>query len=358
MKKSLFSIFCFLLSSSSLMAQITINRANFAISGSRDSAAVKRLTQAGATLPTIGNNQTWDYSAQKDSFPNVSRYYYEPVASFGAVPPLFSDATYAFNYLTTFQFFAYPSRAYEKLDATGYAQLGYITQGGKFSLTQISGGATDSIYFSAGAQRYANPWISYKFPMTANSVWKSNYKDTSNFQLSIAAFGLNRTPGFRVAKYNYTDSIVGWGTLKLRNPSGGAPLNFAVLLQQSSGTQVDSFYLGGAPAPATLLAAFGLTQGQISVGAGSYQFLGVGFNAAFLSVFPSNTGGVGSLVRAVIPSVGLTLDNKEIKDNTIVATLYPNPTTSGINLEFQKSNAADWNVMIYNEAGQIIAIQR
>jgi hypothetical protein len=353
------SMLCMAFFSASMTAQITINRADFNTNTTRlDSSSYKLSTKTGAVLPTFGTNQMWDYSALKDSSPIVGKDYYYPVANFGTIPTAFADATGAINYKTVFQIFEYPSRAYFKLDATGYAQLGYITQGGKFPLVAISGGATDSIYFSAATFRFSNPQTWYKFPMTANSVWKSDYKDSSNFQLSIAAFGLNKTPGLRVAKYSYTDTIVGWGTLKMRNPSGGAALSYAVLLKREIGTQQDSFFVGGAPAPAQLLGAFGLTQGASSIVAANFTFLGVGFNEPFMSIYSNATGGVGNIYRGVLPTLGLTLDNKEPVDVAIATKVYPNPTTEAINLEFQKTNNNDWHVMLYNAAGQIIAINR
>ena len=37
--------------------------------------------------------------------------------------------------------------------------------------------------------------------------------------------------------------------------------------------------------------------------------------------------------------------------------MYPNPTnTEGGNFEFNKTSAADWHVMIYNNLGQIISL--
>ena len=359
MKQFLLSVLCIAAFSQSMTAQITINRADFTINSTRlDSSSYKLSTKTGAVLPTFGANQVWDYSALKDSLPNISKNYYYPVANFGAVPPAFADATGAINYTTVFQVFQYPSRAYLKLDATGYAQLGYITQGGKFPLTAISGGPTDSIYFSAATFRFTNPETIYKFPMTANSVWKSDYKDSSNFQLSIAAFGLNKTAGLRVAKYSFTDTIVGWGTLKMRNPAGGAALSYAVLLKREIGTQLDSFFVNGAPAPAQLLGAFGLTQGALSTVSAYFSFLGIGFNEPFMSIYPSSTGGVGNIYRGILPALGLTLDNKQPIDVPAATKVYPNPTTEGVNFEFKKTNAADWNIMLYNAAGQTISIQR
>ena len=53
-------------------AQITIPSTNFALSTTaRDSSAVKWMNKTGAVLPTHGNNQIWDYSAFRDTLPNV-----------------------------------------------------------------------------------------------------------------------------------------------------------------------------------------------------------------------------------------------------------------------------------------------
>lgn len=357
MKQLLLATLCVLTFGLSLSAQITINRADYGISSTvRDSTVVKGLTKMGATLPTFGNNQNWDYSALKDSLADLGFLYYSPAASFGTVPALFSDANVATNYNTTFQAFSYPSRGFLKLDATGFYSLGYTTNGRAFSITQISGGATDSLIFTPAVARFSSPNTFYKFPMTANSVWKSNYRDTSNFLLTVVAFGLNRTPGARVSAISQTDTIMGWGTLKMRNPTGGAVLSFAVLLNRDIVTTVDSFYLGGAPAPAAILGAFGLTQGSSSGTPAVYTFLGIGFKQPLMLMATDAAGRIDIVSRGVLPALGLVLDNKETADVSIATKVYPNPTTEGVNFEFQKTNAATWHIMVYNAAGQIISI--
>jgi Secretion system C-terminal sorting domain len=359
MKKTLLTTLCVLTFSLSMTAQITINRADFGISSTvRDSIQNKYLTKTGAILPTFGNNQTWDYSALKDSLANVGTGYYAPVASFGTVPAAFSDATIAFNYNSTFQVFSYPSRAYMKLDAAGFAQVGYATNGGRFSIAAISGGATDSLIFPASVTRLSSAWTALKFPMTANSVWKSSFKDTTNFQLTVAAFALNKTPGARTSAILQTDTIMGWGTVKMKNPTGGAALSYAVLLLREVVTTVDSFFLGGAPAPAALLGAFGLTQGSAGGTPAVYEFLGIGFKQPFISFQTDAAGRIDYITRGVLPTLGLVLDNKEPIDVTIATKVFPNPTTEGVNFEFKKTNAADWHIMVYNAAGQIISINR
>jgi Secretion system C-terminal sorting domain len=359
MKKILLTTLCFLTFIFTVKGQITINRADYALSGTGlDSAYFKWMTKTGAVVPSFGNNQTWDYTALKDSVPLYYKYYRTPAASFGAIPSVFADATYAFNSTVLFQAFPLQFRVFEKLDATGHAQLGYITLGAKFSVATISGGATDSLYFPTASLRFSTTSYYYKFPMTANSAWRANYKDTTPLQLSVALLGLNKTPGMRVAQYTSLDTIVGWGNLKLKNPSGGAALNFAVLLKRASSTRVDSFFLGGAPAPAVITGAFGLTQGALTVYPTRLTFLGIGFNEPFLSINTDASGAITFVDRAVLPNLGLTTDSRETPDYAVATTVYPNPTTEGVNFEFQKTSLPDWNIMVYNAEGQIVSINQ
>ena len=145
MNQFLLSTLCVFTFSLSMTAQITIRRADFAVTSSPttlDSSRYKALTRTGAVIPTLGNNQTWDYTNLKDSTTNVFTDYYIPTAAFGATPTAYSTATLAYNYNSVFQIFQYPSRAYERIDSTGYVELGSITNGAKFSISAISGGTT------------------------------------------------------------------------------------------------------------------------------------------------------------------------------------------------------------------------
>jgi Secretion system C-terminal sorting domain len=359
MKKNLLLILCVASFVLAVNGQITINRADFAVSSTGlDSALYKQVTKTGVVLPTFGNNQMWDYSALKDSMPNIYKYYFRPAATSGPLPTAFADATHAYNSTGSFQSFPYQARFYEKIDATGYVQLGYTSADAKYSIANISGGATDSIYITASTFRYSSPFTYYKFPMTANSVWKTNYKDTTNIQVSVALLSLNKTPGMRVAQYTALDTIVGWGTLKLKNPSGGTALSYAVLLQRETRTRIDSFFLGGAPAPAVIMGAFGLTQGNVTVFPPILTFLGIGFNEPFLYISTTTAGGIFAVTRAVSPTLGLTTGSRETPDYAVATTVYPNPTNEGVNFEFQKTSLPDWNIMIYNATGQIVSINR
>ncbi len=364
MKQLLSIAFLSLMLTSATLAQITIRRADFTVSGvTLDSGRYRVLSKTTLNgQVAIGNNQTWDFSTALDSTSVApSKYYFIPASLFGAAPANLNDANLAYNYNSQFQVFSFPSRTFQKVDSTGYYEIGYATNGAKFPLLAFTGGATDTIYFPALSTRYNRPRQFQKFPMTANAVW-NNLNDrevTAEFQLSIAGFGLNRVPGQRVTIYNFRDTVVGWGTLRLRNPSGGAALNFAVLLQRSNFTLVDSFYVGGAPAPAALLNAFALTQGATYTDNTVFSFRAVGFNEPVASVYVSANGPSGGLnyYRAVNNAQGLSTATREY-DNTPIATkAYPNPTSSDITLAFDKTNDATWNVMVYNLAGQVITVQ-
>ena len=360
MKQFLLSTLCVFTFSLTMTAQITIRRADFAVTSSPttlDSSRYKALTRLGAVVPTFGNNQTWDYTGLKDSTTNVFTDYYIPVAAFGATPTVYSTATLAYNYNSVFQVFQYPSRAYERIDSAGYVEMGSITNGAKFSITAISGGATDTIYFPAGTYAYSPPHSFVKFPITANSAWNATSKVPVDFQLSVAAFGLNKTPGQKVTTIVTQDTVVGWGTLKLKNPAGGAASSFAVLLGRNNETYIDSFFVGGSPAPAQLLGAFGLVQGSRTVYATQYSFRGIGFSQPAMELFVNNSGAISYISRAVNAVLGLPTSNRDVTDIAVATKVYPNPAhTEGVSFEFNKTTNAQWNVMVYNATGQIISI--
>ena len=360
MNQFLLTMLCVLTFSLTVTAQITIRRADFAVTSSPttlDSSRYKALTRTGAVVPTFGNNQTWDYTGLKDSSTNVYTDYYIPTAAFGTTPTAFGTATIAHNYNSVFQVFQYPSRSYERIDSEGYVELGSITNGAKFSISATSGGTADTLYFPAGIYAYTPPHPFVKFPITANSSWNVTSRVPVDFQLSVAAFGLNKTPGQKVTTIISRDTVVGWGTLKLKNPAGGAASSFAVLLERKDETYIDSFFVGGAPAPAQLLGAFGLVQGSRTVYSTQYSFRGIGFSEPAMQMYVNSSGAITYISRAVNVALGLTTDSREVTDVAIATKVYPNPAhTEGVNFEFNKTTDAQWNVMVYNATGQIISI--
>lgn len=358
MKKILFTLVALCAFWLNATAQITLNRGDYAVTvtGTRnDTAYDKPMNTVGVARPTFGNNQVWDYTNLRDSIDRFVGYVSFAANTLGTPPAPFANATfYASGFGGISGPISFPVAFYRKLDNAGLYEMGYAHNQYKFPIGTVTGSATDTLEFLAALKQYTRYYE--KFPITANSAWNFNYRDTSHFRLTVAGFGLNQVPGYRVSTMNQKDTIVGWGTLRMRNPSGGNPLNFAVLLRQRDRRDVDSFFLSGAPAPAVLLQAFGLQQGSTTQYYTLLDFLGVGYKRPFLSFYVSNNH-IAYIDRAVLPTLGLTVNNAEVQTQDIAVKTFPNPATEGVFFEFDKSTAADWNIMIYNTAGQIVTMQ-
>ena len=340
---------------SSTTAQITLQSSDFALSATaRDSAMTKLMKKTGATMPTKGANQIWDYSTLRDSTSDLYYYGYitQPVTS--PRPTAFNSAVLQANHVTNFQVFQIPTRSYYQHNSSGYGLMGDSLAPTRFSLQALTGGSTDSLSFSSNIHAYPSPLYQYRFPMTMSSAWSSNLRVLTNFSLKVAAFGLNNTPGQSISRGSYSDTIVGWGTLKLRHPSTGTTLSFNALLDILKFTVQDSFMLNGDAAPALLLNAFGLTQGKKDTTI-RYYFYGTGFKAPLLSFHTNNAETeITRVFRALLPNLGLTTKNNELVDLEVATSVFPNPTTEGVTFKFDKKTVADWRVFVYNAAGQII----
>jgi hypothetical protein len=360
MKKYLLIVLIFSILKTFLNAQISIKREDFAVSTARvDSGQWKLMTKTNGRIPALGNNQLWDYSALKDSQTSVYSNYFVPATNYGILPVAFPDANLAYNFRTIFNSVAnYPSRGFQKLDSTGYYKLGFTTTGGKFSLASLTREPDDSLFFLSDTIRYKSSVLLYKFPMSLNSIWRSKYIDTINCRITISALGLSKSPGQRVSIYNAIDSVAGWGTLRLQNPSGGLPLNYAVLLHKHNDTRVDSFFLEGQPAWEVFLNLAQVEQGQISNSPTIYKFLGAGFKEPLLYLSVNANGAISTIYRAVLPNLGLTVGDKNVPNISIKTLVYPNPANSQINFEFDKNTLKDWNILIYNDSGQLLSINR
>ena len=97
-----------------------------------------------------------------------------------------------------------------------------------------------------------------------NTSWSGTYSYQTNFNLTIAAMSLNNTPCYRKTNYTYSNAVIGWGKVRVKNGNGMPTAYMNVLMIRRMESVTDSFYIGGSPAPASLLTAFGLSQGMVS----------------------------------------------------------------------------------------------
>ena len=335
-------------------AQITLNQSDFALSTTgRDSTAIKLLKLVGATVPTQGNNQMWDYSTVGDTIP---RTFTLGSATQPATtrPSIYSSANLEANTSYFLRSFVVPTRSYYLLNASGYDLLGDSLLPIAFSLRTITGQATDSISF-AGKNRPLSPASRlYRFPMTANTTWSVTNVTTTDFTLNVPSYGLFNAAGQQFNTAITKDSIVGWGTLKLKNPAASGVLSFNVLLDARQTITIDSFYLNGQPAPLLLLNAFGLKQGNRDTTI-RFRFLGANFKAPYLTVVTNGTGTqVVDIYRAVLPNLGLTSPTTELSANTGPLSIFPNPAHKTLNIQVEMTEQTSRLLTITDLLGKTV----
>jgi Secretion system C-terminal sorting domain len=358
MKKNLLVVLGTIAFSMSITAQITVQSTDFTLSATgKDSVVSKLMKRVGITLPSRGNNQTWDFSSVRDSTTDI--YYSGGITQPATTrPSVFSSATLETNRFSYFQNFGIPTRSYYMLNTTGYSLIGDSIGFSRFPLLALTGNTADSLTFPAASRKRSTPERLHVFPITSTSSNTTTSNYTTNFLLKASVFGLNNTPGYQSHTNIEKDTTLGWGTLKLRNPATGGVLNFNVLLQLKTIIGIDSFYLAGQPAPGALLTQFGLQQGQKDTFS-IFSFIGLGFKAPHMSIETNgNQTQVGRAFRAILPNLGLLSPTRETNDYTVATKVFPNPTSQGITFEFDKKSSADWQIMIYNSVGQIVKWHR
>ncbi|MGB0931148.1 MAG: hypothetical protein ACPGVB_10250 [Chitinophagales bacterium] len=232
--------------------------------------------------PTEGTGQVWDYSfLTPDSL--VTQVYTD-----ASNDPNFSGVL---NYISgniLFNGFPISRNQYEAIDEEGWYHKGRTTEEVSYSVTAISGGADDLLRFPDRVVPYGGRLNKLQFPVTYESDWTQNQIENTEFELTVAAFGLNAVPGVNVKTITERREVVGEGKLIIPSEDGSPSLPMDALLLKVDMTGIDSVFLGGAPAPAPLLAAFGVTQGNISVADTRYIFYMPGFGSNVLNVNPAS----------------------------------------------------------------------
>ncbi len=260
-------------------AQITITEAAFNRPiGFTDS--VWYAAETNINIPATGANQTWDFSGLTYS----KSYYWD---YFDATSdPNFANAINKENHLVGFQVFEFKLQEYESVDANGWFIMGYYVEDTTMTLQALTGSSADSIHLVGGVEPFQGRVDRVKFPTTYQDQWTQSRKETFQFELSVASLGLNKTPGKRVRTYTDNRVVTGYGDIIIPTQSG-ASSSIQVLQIQSFRTEVDSFFVGGQPASAILLNAFGVTQGATQLDS-AMLFYTVGFGAP---VFALNLNG-------------------------------------------------------------------
>ena len=291
--------------------------------------------------PTSGADQVWDYSALA-----VNDFYTQE--HFDA--ELDVDFPSAQNYFQAdlqFQGFPISSVTYEDLDAEGWFNVGRTLTDVIHPITAITGGPSDVLRFVGESNVFDGRINILDFPVTYEKQWSQSRDENINFELTVAAFGLNSTPGQNKRTLTENRAVVGYGTLIIPDASGEPTPAIDVLLMSVEQTRIDSMFLGGAPAPDALLAAFGLVQGGITSEL-FYVFYTPGFGSPVLNINPENNT---AFFRPQAADVSTGLDDL----NQYHVNYFPNPISKGQTLHIQtefQTYAGD--VYLYNLNGQLV----
>ncbi|OAV42860.1 hypothetical protein A3850_016665 [Lewinella sp. 4G2] len=284
--------------------------------------------ESEVAIPEGGENQVWDYSNVQYTDDRVRNYEAADNAEYPTATSFYSTPN-------TFQSFTYPSGLYEVKDEQRWGELGTFFETQNFGITPLTGGPTDTLTFPGRAARVGESGTRRLiFPTTFGSSWVDEFTGSEQFELSVAGFGLNGTPGERRGVNRAEREVIGYGQLILRGDMGNAPnVEYEVLLVRSIETSTDSIFLGGAPAPAPLLAAFQLTQGAMAADT-IYEFYGLTDIGAPLFRYNTSTAGDATIFRPQRQGI-TSVSNPAL----LRSAVYPNPAPAGSRLSFAFSEA-------------------
>ncbi len=339
MKRNLLG-FLFCLLGSTLFGQAVIQSGDIFYPLTPDTAKGIEVATAGLMAPTIGANQTWNYSAisgnkAKDfslKTPNTN--------------PNFPNATGMLNT----QIYLGPilisgTKEYFLNSGSGFYYQGLQTINANYNIAALTGGTGDILTTIASNNNFGKTVARYQLPLTSTTQWTNNYHTDMDFAITVGSVGLVNAPGQLKRYYTESYEVVGWGSVVL--PSNLGTHNG--LLLKTNVTLVDSLFLNGLPANPILLAGLGLTQGFVTEFAFYDIFIrGLNRSAIQFEMDPTFTN-VYTLNYCSTPAVNVGID--EVVQIATVA--YPNPSNNGyFTWAFYKPNAKEWQVEIIDVLGR------
>jgi hypothetical protein len=242
-----------LLGVTSLSAQITLTADNF---GLGDTIAALDTVYLDNRIvvdpPQGGENMVWDYSdVVSDTIEILEN---TPVGE----DTIFAGAISVSEAEREFQDFVFPVFNYEGANENGRFYLGETSPGAKFPLLSITGGANDTLAFPSYTLADSTPIT--RLPLSFGTSYVDSIVRVVPFTLTVAARQLDRVPGAQIENTAYHTDVIGYGTLILPQPGGTVTEPLEALLVRDSVVTLTTYTLGGGPAPAQLLGAFGLRE--------------------------------------------------------------------------------------------------
>jgi hypothetical protein len=344
---------CFVAASAiSAQAQITLNQAGY--TGTYVGADTIKRATAGQTYPSMApaTNVTWDLSTL--NYPSGANLYYRMTFSGSAFP---GASMYDSMYYPLAGAVGYTFSKVSGIDANAYQYFGERLFRQGIPLGSFTSNPMDSVVVLAQDVVYSTPRKIIAFPATMGSTWTGSYNYSTNMTITVALAGYNAAPALRKTYVTYSDSVVGWGSMKVPTVSGGASGNMSVLMVRHREMQIDSFFINGSPAPSQILGALGLTQGQSSE-ENNVFFYRAGEITPLANVEYLNSTFAQSQIKQVETHsnrLAIAASIASVSRYGKVA-LYPNPLTGdqlAVSIEDKGVRTLQYDVMNIN--GQVIA---
>lgn len=276
MKRS-FTLFLLLCILSAANAQITLNEGN--TPHSPDFTEVRFVTVNPAVdLNLEGENIDYDFGSIPPELMFTDTF-------LPPTRPEFADATRFDLGSSSLGPLFFTGENYTRKDSTGIARLGNYKVAETLSMAPLTGNPDDVLEFPGNNSRFDEPNYELLYPVTYGSTWSSSAVYTSDYNLTIGAFGLNAVPGQNIQYADFQYEVAGWGQATLPTLDGPT-IPYDVLSVKQTVTLVDSFFLAGGPAPAPLLNALGVQQGAQTI-QNIYQLYAEGFETPILLLLMS-----------------------------------------------------------------------
>lgn len=306
-----------------------------------------------SSVPQVPDGQwhTWDLSSVIIA---SYRYYAQYSVASGFANATHANQAYVENmgmtYVTNFMF---------SIDNSSIKTHGERLARQAFSLGAQSGNPNDSLVIEAQDVTYSAPQVQMPYPATMGTKWNATSNAVYNMRITMTLPAplppLNNAPAQRRSIINSTSEVIGWGRLSIKRLDGKPSGTKHVLLVKSTVSTQDSFYVNGSPAPAQLLQAAGLQQGQTQV---VYQ---KSFYREYEMMPMANiTYEDASFDDSKKKDINLHAqrlpypDGVADVDGGLMAEIYPNPSNGIFTVQIPESGNSQWSYSVTDMTGKLV----
>ena len=297
-------------------AQISLNSTSFATVGTGVDSL--RVSLHSAVLPVLpaATAETWDMTAIVDSLPY---FWHARVNS--------SFYQYADSNEYSLGAYKYEGNAGVNISGGGIIEPEVEVKKREYNLATLTIDPFDTLFIPAQTVANSTPLIHMGFPATYNSVWQSNYSNSTTYELTVSMFSYVHKPFVRRRYVQRRDTVKGWGKMKVRNAAGFSSDYFDVLQIFTTTITTDSFFTDGVAAVPSVVTMFSLEQGKKDT---SYvQRYYRAQEVTPLATIVYRDAGYTQPVKATTHIQRLKVASVDEVTDKETPIIYPNPTSDG-----------------------------